>query len=114
MCPGPAARVWDAVVSPERMLGWKVGATAIEMKNPSGAREVGSTTHCVHGRQAFDQEILDWRPFSYFSYRETGPYGPFLWTIELHEEADQPATSVAIRVKESSSTLLMRSSWIVR
>ena len=98
-CRAPAARVWAAVVSPEGILAWKVGATAANMTNPSGARGVGSVTHCVHGKQAFDQEILDWRPFSCFSYRETGPYGPFLWTIELSEDADQSATSVAIRVK---------------
>jgi hypothetical protein len=69
------------------------------MRNPSGARDVGSTTHCVHGRQAFDQEILDWRPFTYFSYRETGPYGPFLWTIELSEDRDPARTRVTVRVK---------------
>lgn len=98
-CVAPAGRVWDAVVSPAGILAWKVGATAAEMSNPSGARGVGSVTHCVHGRQAFDQEILDWRPFSQFSYRETGPYGPFLWTIELSEDTEPSVTIVAIRVK---------------
>lgn len=95
----PPARVWDAVVAPEAVLAWKVGATEIEMKNPAGARGVGSVTHCMHGRQAFDQEILDWRPFSYFSYRETGPYGPFLWTFALHEDSEGSTTSVSILVK---------------
>ncbi|MFL5822490.1 MAG: DUF2652 domain-containing protein [Solirubrobacteraceae bacterium] len=97
-CPGAPAEVWDAVVSPERILAWKVGTTGVEMQNPYGERGVGSQTHCVHGRQAFDQEIADWRPFSYFSYRETGPYGRFLWTIELLQD-DAALTSVAIRVK---------------
>jgi hypothetical protein len=98
-CRGPRTAVWDAVVSPDKILGWKVGATAVEMRNPSGARDVGSTTHCVHGRQAFDQEIVDWRPFSYFTYRETGPYGPFLWTIELDEDDDTENTRVSVRIK---------------
>jgi hypothetical protein len=97
ICPAPQAQVWDAITSPQRQLGWKVGATAIEMQNPSGARDVGSRTHCVHGRQAFDQEILDWRPFTYFSYREAGPYGPFLWTTELTN--DEKGTNVNVRVK---------------
>jgi uncharacterized protein YndB with AHSA1/START domain len=96
-CPAPRAQVWDAITDPAKQLGWKVGATAVEMRNPFGSRDVGSRTHCVHGRQAFDQEILDWRPFTYFSYREVGPYGPFLWTIELMD--DDHGTNVDIRVQ---------------
>lgn len=82
-CEASAARTWEALITPQQILGWKLGATSVEANDPAGGRGVGSTTHCVHGRQAFDQEILDWRPFTYFSYRETGPYGPFLWTFEL-------------------------------
>jgi uncharacterized protein YndB with AHSA1/START domain len=98
-CPARPGRTWEALVSPSQILGWKVGATAVNMSDPSGGRGVGSTTHCVHGRQAFDQEVLDWRPFSYFSYRETGPYGPFLWTFELAEDADGSSTDITIRVR---------------
>jgi Protein of unknown function (DUF2652)/Polyketide cyclase / dehydrase and lipid transport len=104
VCPGSPAQVWDAVIAPDKILAWKAGATEIEMQNPSGARGVGSRTHCVHGRQAFDQEILDWRPFSYFSYRETGPYGPFMWTIELIGATDSATTRVAVRVKQLGGT----------
>jgi hypothetical protein len=93
----PPAAVWDAIVSPEKQMRWKVGVTDVQMQNPSGARGVGSTTHCVHGKQAFDQEVLDWRPFSYFSHREVGPYGPFLWTFELTPQGD--ATALEIRVR---------------
>jgi class 3 adenylate cyclase len=98
-CQSSPDRVWDALVSPASILSWKVGATAVDMDNPRGARGVGSTTHCVHGAQAFDQEILDWRPFGYFSYRETGPYGPFLWTFELSDNGTAPSTSITVRVK---------------
>lgn len=96
-CRAPRPEVWDAVVAPDKILAWKQGTTAVEMENPSGARDVGSVTHCVHGRQTFDQEIIDWRPFEYFSYREIGPYGPFLWTIEL--TGDGPNTSLEVRAK---------------
>src|SRR5205823_2403972 len=79
----PPAAVWDAIVAPEKQMRWRVGVTDVQMRNPAGTRGVGSKTHCVHGKQAFDQEILDWRPFHYFSHREVGPYGPFMWTFEL-------------------------------
>jgi uncharacterized protein YndB with AHSA1/START domain len=108
-CPAPPSAVWAALVEPDRVLGWKVGATAVEMRDPSGGRGVGSVTHCVHGRQAFDQEILDWRPFSYFSYRETGPYGPFLWTFDLDQPHGEsapadPETTVTVRVRRLGDT----------
>lgn len=103
-CPAPPSAVWESLVDPDRVLGWKVGATAIEMRDPAGGRGVGSVTHCVHGRQAFDQEILDWRPFTYFSYRETGPYGPFLWTLELGGRDQEKSTAVTIRVKRIGDT----------
>jgi Protein of unknown function (DUF2652)/Polyketide cyclase / dehydrase and lipid transport len=96
-CPALPSAVWEQLVDPARLMAWKEGITAAEIRDPAGGRGVGSVTHCVHGRKAFDQEILDWRPFTYFSYRELGPYGPFLWTFEL---ADQDgSTSVKIRVK---------------
>jgi uncharacterized protein YndB with AHSA1/START domain len=96
LCPAPPPRVWEAITEPEQIVRWKEGATGVEMRDPQGGRGVGSAIHCVHGRQAFDQEVLDWRPFEYFSYRETGPYGPFMWTLALHDRGD--ATMVEMRV----------------
>lgn len=34
-----------------------------------GHRGPGTTTHCVHGRDAIVEEILDWRPFEHFTVR---------------------------------------------
>ena len=67
------------------------------MENPANAHDVGSRTHCVHGSRAFDQEIIDWRPFDYYSYREDGPFGAFVWTFELAGE--EPDTTVTARVR---------------
>jgi uncharacterized protein YndB with AHSA1/START domain len=102
LCPAPPSSVWETLVDPNRVLGWKVGVSSVDMRNPAGGRGVGSVTHCVHGRQAFDQEILDWRPFTYFSYRETGPHGPFLWTFELNGQ--EQGTAVTIRVNRIGDT----------
>jgi hypothetical protein len=94
----PPGAVWDAIVAPEKQMQWKVGVTDVQMQNPAGARGVGSKTHCVHGRQAFDQEIIDWQPFRYFSHREVGPFGPFLWTFELTSAGDQTALDVRVKL----------------
>jgi hypothetical protein len=40
--------------------------------------------HCRHGAEASIEEILDWRPFDYFTDRTTQPPGPsFMSTFEL-------------------------------
>jgi uncharacterized protein YndB with AHSA1/START domain len=97
-CPAPRGRVWEALLDPASQLRWRSGASAVEMESPAGARGPGTRTHCVHGEQTFDQEILAWRPFDYYTYREEGPYGPFLWTFEVGEEqADGTPTTVRVR-----------------
>jgi hypothetical protein len=32
-----------------------------------GRRGVGTTNHCIHGKDAIVEEILDWRPFEYWT-----------------------------------------------
>jgi uncharacterized protein YndB with AHSA1/START domain len=96
-CAATPARVWEAITTPEQIVRWKDGATDVSIRDPAPGRGVGSAIHCVHGRQAFDQEVLDWRPFEYFSYRETGPFGPFMWTLAL--DAREEGTGVEIRMR---------------
>jgi len=54
-------------------------------------RGVGATIHCMHGSEAVIEEILDWRPYDYWSNRSTiqTPAGPIrmLNTVELEPTA---------------------------
>jgi hypothetical protein len=50
----------------------------------------------VHGSQAFEQEIVDWRPFDYYTYEEDGPFGAFVWTFALE---DARGTELRVRVR---------------
>jgi carbon monoxide dehydrogenase subunit G len=75
--------VWDALTDPKKQMEWRVGVDRIDTEDPGGARGVGSTAHCVHGRTTIAQEILDWRPHRYYSYSEHNPIGACLWTIDL-------------------------------
>ena len=36
-------------------------------------RGVGATNHCAHGKDASIEELLDWRPYDYFTFRNTVP-----------------------------------------
>jgi uncharacterized protein YndB with AHSA1/START domain len=64
----PQAVVWEYLTVPELRAKWQEGVLRVDQQNPSGGmRGVGTTNHCVHGRDASLEEIVDWRPFDYFS-----------------------------------------------
>ena len=66
--PAPPAIAWDYLTSPARRLRWQAGVTDIvEEAAAGGRRGVGTTNHCVHGKDAVVEEILDWRPTEYFT-----------------------------------------------
>ncbi|HEU4573007.1 MAG TPA: DUF2652 domain-containing protein [Candidatus Limnocylindrales bacterium] len=71
--PGPPAVVWEWVTSPARRPLWQAGVTGVEEAAPNGRRGVGTTNHCLHGRDAVIEEILDWRPFEYVTNRSQMP-----------------------------------------
>jgi uncharacterized protein YndB with AHSA1/START domain len=74
----PPQVVWEFVTTPGRRLEWQSvgGVTAVKQSNgAAGRRGVGTVNHCMHGPAAQVEEILDWRPFDYFSFRATMPGG---------------------------------------
>ncbi len=95
--PGSSAVVWDYLTTPTKRLQWQTEFDRIDQDNPGGRRGVGTTNHCVHGRGAIVEEILDWRPFDYYSVRLTLPgLGKWTQTVELRPQS-KGNTEVAIR-----------------
>jgi hypothetical protein len=100
----PPQVVWEFVTTPGRRITWQ-GVTGVKVIATGNRRGVGATNHCMHGKSAIIEEILDWRPYDYFTYRTTlpTPMGPvrFLATTEfeptpggtiLHERFAAPKT----------------------
>jgi hypothetical protein len=84
----PPQLAWAFVTEPGRRMGWQAGTTEILVsKAQGGRRAVGTTNHCMHGKDAVIEEILDWRPYDYFTERTTmnTPMGPakFVSTVEF-------------------------------
>ena len=75
--------LWDMITSPERAYEWFIGLESMTEENPTGIRGVGTVNHCVHGGMAVDQEIIDWKPFHYYTQRATTPMGSLLVTAEF-------------------------------
>ncbi len=67
--PAPPAVAWDYLTSPARRPRWQAGVSEVIEQTAQGRRGVGTTNHCVHGKDAIVEEILDWRPPEYFTMR---------------------------------------------
>jgi hypothetical protein len=83
----PPQVAWEFVTTPGRRITWQLGVTGVKVIATGNRRGVGATNHCMHGQGASIEEILDWRPYDYFTYRNTVPtaLGPvrFIATTEF-------------------------------
>jgi uncharacterized protein YndB with AHSA1/START domain len=84
----PPQVAWEFLTQPGQRMTWQPWVTSVSIEGATGGRRgVGSSNHCMHGRDAVVEEILDWRPYDYVTDRtilET-PGGPVKvpHTIEL-------------------------------
>jgi len=84
----PPQLVWEFLTTPGQRMTWQPWVTEVSERGTAGGRRgPGSANHCMHGKDAVIEEILDWRPYDYVTDRtilET-PDGPVkvLHTIEL-------------------------------
>jgi hypothetical protein len=92
----PAQVAWAFLTKPGQRMSWQPWVTDVTIKGATGGRRgVGSANHCMHGKDAVIEEILDWRPYDYVTDRTIldTPSGPVkvLHTIEF-----EPVTSGTI------------------
>jgi hypothetical protein len=89
----PPQVAWEFLTKPGQRMTWQPWVTEVTVKGATGGRRgLGSANHCMHGKDAVIEEILDWRPYDYVTDRTIldTPNGPvkLLHTIEL-----EPGTS---------------------
>jgi uncharacterized protein YndB with AHSA1/START domain len=90
------AQLWELFTDPRHQCVWKVTATSVTMSDPEGTRGAGSRTHCVHGKTAIDQEIVDYKPPRHMTYDERNPLGRMRWSGVL-EPLDDGGTRLTLR-----------------
>lgn len=101
--PGSVELVWELLTSPQKRLLWQVDA--IEQADVGGRRATGASSVCVDGRTKIYEEILDWRPFEYFTERLSLPRGVrVVLTTSLLPEAN--GTHVLTRVRRDGGPRL--------
>jgi uncharacterized protein YndB with AHSA1/START domain/class 3 adenylate cyclase len=72
----PPQVVWEFMTTPGRRMQWQApgGVTSVdEIVKPGGRRGMGTVNHCMHGPDALIEQVLDWRPFDYFTDLTTMP-----------------------------------------
>ena len=84
----PPQVAWEFLTEPGQRMTWQPWVTEVTVVGATGGRRgLGSANHCMHGKDAVVEEILDWRPYDYVTDRTIldTPTGPVkvLHTIEL-------------------------------
>jgi Protein of unknown function (DUF2652)/Polyketide cyclase / dehydrase and lipid transport len=92
----PPSVAWEYVTSPRKRLLWQVDE--IEQVDAGGRRCTGSSSVCVDGRAKIYEEILDWRPFDYFTERSSLPGGVTV-VVTTALEANEAGTRIVTRVR---------------
>jgi hypothetical protein len=96
----PPQVAWDFLTKPGQRMSWQPWVTEVAIEGANGGRRgIGSSNHCMHGKDAVIEEILDWRPYDYVTDRTilATPGGPLrvLHTIEL--EPTPTGTIISMR-----------------
>jgi uncharacterized protein YndB with AHSA1/START domain len=89
----PPQVAWEFLTTPGQRMTWQPWVTEVTVKGAVGGRRgLGSANHCMHGKDAVIEEILDWRPYDYVTDRTIldTPDGPVkvLHTVELEPNAE--------------------------
>jgi uncharacterized protein YndB with AHSA1/START domain len=87
----PAA--WELLTAPDRRLLWQ--GNDVDEAQAGGRRSTGTSSVCVDGRTRIYEEILDWRPFDYFTESRTRAGGArFVLTTSLTPAGEGTAVRV--------------------
>ena len=59
--PAPRPAVWDLITMPGNRPRWQ-GSDSVVENTVKGRRGAGTQNHCLHGKDAIIEDILDWLP----------------------------------------------------
>ncbi len=94
----PRAAVWDLLTAPGHRPRWQDKDNVIE-STVKGRRGAGTQNHCMHGKDAIIEDILDWRPFDHITLTTLlpAPDAPKIlmcWTLK---ELEDGGTHIELR-----------------
>jgi uncharacterized protein YndB with AHSA1/START domain len=91
--------VWEYFTLPGHRPKWQ-GSDGVIEDTAGGRRGVGTKNHCMHGKNAILEEVLDWRPFDYITLSNLLPIpnAPKVVTTYALEDRPNGATHIEIRI----------------
>ncbi len=96
----PPQVAWGFLTKPGQRMTWQPWVTEVEIKGATGGRRgLGSANHCMHGKDAVIEEILDWRPYDYvtdLTVLDT-PAGPLKLKHTIEFEPTASGTTIHMR-----------------
>ena len=94
----PRPTVWEHITHPAHRPKWQ-GADKVIENAPNGRRGVGTQNHCMHGKDALIEDILDWRPFDYVTMTALAPVpGAPKVTLTYAFEERPAGTHIEVRI----------------
>jgi hypothetical protein len=96
----PPQVAWEFLTKPGQRMTWQPWVTEVTIKGAVGGRRgPGSANHCMHGKDAVIEEILDWRPFDYVTDRTvlSTPSGPVKILHTMEFEPHSAGTTIHLR-----------------
>ena len=102
----PPQVAWEFITKPGQRMSWQPWVTEVSIEGATGGRRgPGSANHCMHGKDAVIEEILDWRPYDYVTDRTVlaTPSGPVkvLHTVEF--EPGTTGTTIHFRYAQAKT-----------
>jgi hypothetical protein len=67
--PAPPHVVWDWINDPQKRILWDDLDEVRPILRPHGRTGAGARNHCLHGKEVAVEDVLDWRPFDYFTVK---------------------------------------------
>jgi len=95
----PRQALWEYLTVPAQWQKWWPTDALVEQSG-TRRRGVGTQVHCMHGKDAVIEELLDWRPFDYFTLSAQLPIpgAPKVVMTRALEERPNGTTHLEMRI----------------
>jgi hypothetical protein len=95
------AKLWEWINDPNKRMLWQPENSWESKRDESGITMKGSKNHCAHGKGTIIEDILDWRPFDYYSagmHPNGSKKAMVLMTMALSEDNNKTVLSTRFKL----------------
>ena len=95
----PRQTVWEYFTVPGQRQKWWPADAIIETSS-NRRRGIGTENHCMHGKDAIVEQVIDWRPVDYFTVSTLLPIpgAPKIMMTHAFQDRINGATHIEMRV----------------